>query len=447
MADEGAEEAERETVEILEQLCRQPSVSVDGRALEETADLVEALLAESGFETRQLRAEAGAPSVWGELRGRSDWTLLLYNHYDVQPADPIELWDSPPFEPTIRDGRLYARGAADNKAQIALRLATIRRLAGDLPVTIRWIIEGEEEMASPNFDALVASHVDLLRADACLWEGDSLLMDGTPELTLGVKGALAVRLDVELLSGDAHSGAAAVVPNSAWRLVELLATLRDPSGRVLLDGYYDSVLEPTPAQRRAVSEGSASVEDELRTAYGVAKFLDGAQGETLRERLSFAPTANIAGIHAGYSGPGIKTITPAQASAWLDFRLVPDQHPDAMLGLLRTHLDRRGFADVRITVVAKAEPAVTPLDDPFAARAIAVAERLAGRPASIVPIAAGTLPVVASLARHVGVPGLAAPDNAVYYGSAAHAPNENIRLADIAPAIRYLVALLDELGS
>jgi acetylornithine deacetylase/succinyl-diaminopimelate desuccinylase-like protein len=438
---------ERETIQLLDGLCRMPSVSAEGGALAETADFVESLLAESGFETRQLRAEAGPPAVWGELRGESDWTLLLYNHYDVQPVDPIELWDSPPFEPTIRDGKLFARGAADNKAQIALRIATIRALGDAPPVTIRWIIEGEEEVASPNFDELIRRHADLLRADGCLWEGGNFLPDGRPDIALGVKGVLGVRLDVELLSGDAHSGTAAVVPSAAWRIVEALGTLRDPAGRVLVDGFHEAVREPTEEQRRAVAEQSPTADDELRAAYGVVEFVDGVRGEVLRGRLTFAPTANIAGIHTGYGGPGVKTVLPARASAWLDFRLVPDQRADDVLELLRSHLDRRGFTDVEITTLANADPAATPLDDPFVARAVAVAERVAQSTASIEPIIAGSLPVVASLERHVGVPGLSAPDNATYYGCAAHAPNEHIRVEDIAPAVRYLVALLAELGS
>lgn len=438
---------ERETLLLLDRLCRLPSVSAEDDALAETADFVESLLAESGFETRQLRADAGPALVWGELRGRSDLTLLLYNHYDVQPVDPIELWDSPPFEPTIRDGKLFARGAADNKAEIALRLATIRALGDSLPVTIRWIIEGEEEVGSPNFDDIARRHQGLLQADGCLWEGSGITLDGRPEIALGVKGVLAIRLDIALLSGDAHSGIAAVVPSAPWRLVEALATLRTAAGRVLIDGFYDAVREPTDEQQRAVAEQSQTVEEELRAAYGVAEFIDGVDGELLRARLAFEPSANIAGIHAGYSGPGIKTVLPATASAWLDFRLVPDQQPDTVLELLRSHLDRHGFTEVHITTLAKAEPAATPPDTPLVLRAIAVAEDVTNKKASIYPIVAGSLPFAASLERHVGVPGLMAPDNPVYYGNAAHAPNQHIRLEDIAPAVRYFIALLAELGS
>ena len=414
--------------------------------LTETADFVQSLLTQSGFETRLLWADAGPPAVWGERRGESDWTLLLYNHYDVQPVDPIDLWDSPPFEPAIREGKLFARGAADNKAQIALRLATIRALGDSLPVTIRWIIEGEEEVASPNFDELIRRHADLLHADGCLLEGGGVSPEGRPTIALGVKGVLAVRLDVELLSGDAHSGTAAVVPSAAWRLVEVLATLRDRAGRVLVDGFHDAVREPTEEQRRAVAEQPETDEDDLRAAFGVVEFLDGVTGVEVRERLAFAPTANIAGIRAGYGGPGVKTVLPARASAWLDFRLVPNQRPDEALELLRAHLDRRGFSDVEITALAKADAATTSPDDPFVARVISVAEQVAKNKASIYPIIAGSLPVAASLERHVGVPALMAPDNAFYPGCAAHAPNEHIRLGDIAPAVRYFVALLVELG-
>jgi acetylornithine deacetylase/succinyl-diaminopimelate desuccinylase-like protein len=174
---------EQEALDLTRELCRKPSVSAEERALGETAELVETLLTATGFETRQLEVDGAPSAVYGELAGEGNATLLLYNHYDVQPVDPIELWESPPFEPTLRDGRLYARGAADNKAEIGVRLATIRALGearGAPPLTIRWIIEGEEEVASPHFDVIVEQNVELLQADGCLWEGSSLAMDGRP---------------------------------------------------------------------------------------------------------------------------------------------------------------------------------------------------------------------------------------------------------------------------
>jgi acetylornithine deacetylase/succinyl-diaminopimelate desuccinylase-like protein len=229
--------------------------------------------------------------------------------------------------------------------------------------------------------------------------------------------------------------------------LEALGTLRDPDGRVLVEGFEEAVRAPAEEELQAVDEGSAQLADEVRAAYGISDFIGGMDDEAFGRRLAFSPTVNIAGLHTGYGGPGMKTVLPAQASAWLDFRLVPEQRPDLALEQLRNHLDRRGFTDIRITLLARADPAKTPLDDPFSVRCVAVAEAVHGKPAWISPIIGGSLPFVASLRRHIGMPGLAVCDNATYYGNAAHAPNEHIRLEDVSPAIRYLAALLEELGT
>jgi acetylornithine deacetylase/succinyl-diaminopimelate desuccinylase-like protein len=449
MASVDVRSIEQEALDLTGELCRKPSVSAEEQALDETAELVESLLAETGFETRQLEVEGAPPAVYGELRGAGDPSLLLYNHYDVQPVDPIELWDSPPFEPTLRDGRLYARGACDNKAEIGVRLAVIRALreaGGTLPLTIRWIIEGEEEVASPHFDAIVEQNVELFRADGCLWEGSGLALDGRPEIALGFKGNLAVKLDVQSLSIDAHSGTAGVLPSAAWRLHAALGSIRGGDGSVRVPGFHDAVREPSARAREAVAQQGPSVEDELREFFGAEKFVDGLTGLALRERLTFSPTCNICGLHTGYGGPGIKTVLPAHASAWMDFRLVPDQRPGEVFELIRAHLDAEGFSDVALTFLASAEPAATSPEDEFASRVIDIAERVIGKPPSIFPLAPASLPIVASLERHVGVPGLSAPDNPVYGGSAAHAPNEHVRVEDFAPAIEFTIAVLEELG-
>ena len=442
---------EEDAVRILDLLCRQPSVSAEGRALEETAELVEELLAGEGFATRQLRADGGAPAVYGDQPGRSGFTLLLYNHYDVQPADPLELWDSPPFEPTQRDGKLFARGASDNKGELAVRLAAIRALRdedGGLPIGIRWIVEGEEEIGSTSFDGIVRQNAELLRADGALWEGGSArLPDGRPDVGLGAKGALAVRLDLTTLASDAHSALAAIAPSAAWRLVEALTSIRDRDGTVRIDGFYDAVLAPTDDERQAIAMASFSEEDELREMLGIDEFVEGLRGAELWERLSFRPTSNVAGVLTGYNGPGTKTVLPAEASAWMDFRLVPDQQPEEILELLRAHLDREGYEDVRITPLVTAKPAKTPLDDPFVRRVVSVAEALSGESASIVPLSPGTLPIIAPLQEHLAVPGLSAPGNPVYSGSRAHAPNEHIRLEDLEPALRFTYELLRDLGT
>src|SRR5487761_150486 len=191
---------------LLEQLCRQPSVTAQNYGTTEMAELMEWLLQATGFQTKRLTTEGAPPVIFGTLPGRSPYTILLYNHYDVQPAEPYELWETPPYEPTVRDGKLYARGSSDNKGEIAARLAAIRAwraVHGELPITLHWMIEGEEEIGSPHFGAIAETYADVLRADGCFWEGGSFSVDDRPILTLGTKGLLYVQLDVECLGGDA----------------------------------------------------------------------------------------------------------------------------------------------------------------------------------------------------------------------------------------------------
>lgn len=442
---------EQDALRILETLCRQPSVSAETRALDDTAALVEEFLVDAGFETRQLRTPGSPVAVYGEQHGRADYTLLLYNHYDVQPVEPLDLWESPPFEPTMRDGKLFARGTADNKGELAVRLAVIRALrghGGELPIRIRWIVEGEEEVLSPHFDDLVRVNADLVRADACLWEGaPACLPDGRPCIGLGFKGALSVRLDVRLMKSDAHSALAAVAPSATWRLIDALASLRNRDNQVLIPGFADPVRAPSGGELQAIAEQSDSMEEEARATFGIGATLDDVTGAAYRERISFAPTANVAGIHGGYGGPGMKTILVSEATAWLDFRLVPDQHPDQILDLLQSHLEREGFNDIDVSVLGSAEAAGTPIEHPFVQRVARVAEESSGKPASILPRAGGSLPIIASLHRHLSVPGVSAPGNPFYYGARVHAPNEHVKLDDIGQAVRFTYALFQDLAS
>jgi acetylornithine deacetylase/succinyl-diaminopimelate desuccinylase-like protein len=438
-----------EAVRLTEQLCRLPSVSAERSGLQETASEVEGLLAESGFSARQLLVDGAAPAVYGDLPGRSPYTLLLYNHYDVQPADPLELWESPPFSPTIRDGRLFARGASDNKGQIATRLAVIRALRdeqGELPIGIRWVIEGEEEMGSTNFAEIARQHAQLLRADAAFWEGSATDTGGRPEIAIGFKGVLAFRLDVETMSGDAHSGSAGVLPSASVRLVDAINAIRATDGTISVPGFSDAAQPPTDQTRAALDDFGDTLEAELRDAYGVKRFADGLTGEPFRRRLAFEPSFNIAGISTGYRGPGMKTVTPSKASAWFDFRLVPEQRCDDVLAALRTRLEDAGFGDVELTVLARGEPIMTAIDSPLVSQVAAITERVEGIAPLINPMVPGSLPLLTALRDHVGVPGLSAPDNPIYGGCNVHAPNEHIRIDDIARTIRYTRALFESLG-
>lgn len=433
---------------LLEQLCRQPSVAAQHLGMESMADLVEQLLRDTGFQTQRLEVPDAPPVIYGELRGHSSYTLLLYNHYDVQPAEPLELWESPPFAPTVRDGKLYARGVSDNKGEIASRLAAIRALRAtgkEFPITLRWIIEGEEEIGSPHFEAIAQKYAEQLKADGCLWEGAGIDESGRPELSLGTKGMLYVQLEVQKIGIDAHSGSAAILPSAAWRLVEALATLRTPQGRVLIPGFYDRVKAPTPAQFNALAHQTSS-EEQLKKVYGIEHFLDNLSGEALSRHASFSPTCNIAGLLSGYIGEGIKTVLPAKAMAKMDFRLVPDQDPVDIAKKLRTHLLKQGYDDIKVSVLGSAEPVVTPSEDPFVRKITTIAEAFTGKPSSVTPMIIGTLPLLGSLRRHVGLPGLAAPGNVTYWGCGAHAPNENIRLADLQRAVRYNCYMFANMG-
>ena len=433
---------------LLERLCRQPSIAAQNLGIAEMAALVESLLQETGFQTQRLLAQGAPPVVYGELRGRSNYTILLYNHYDVQPAEPFDLWHSPPFEPTVRDGKLFARGASDNKGEIAARLMAIRALRaiyGELPVTLRWMIEGEEEIGSPHFAAIAETYSSLLQAGGCLWEGSSFDTTGRPELDLGTKGLLYVQLDVQGTGIDTHSGAAPMLPSAAWRLVQALATLRTPDGQVRIPGFYDSVRQPTE-EELAVLTDQTDTDAEMREAFQVEQFADGLTGAALRIRQAFTPTCNIAGLVSGYTGEGSKTVLPARAMAKIDFRLVPDQDPQDILVKLRDHLATEGYSDIHITVFGKAEPVVTPLNDPFVQRMAKIAQAYNGKRPTITPIVGGTLPLLGALRRYVGLPGLSAPGNPTYWANGAHAPNEHIRLADLDEAVRYNCYMFQALG-
>jgi len=437
-----------EPQEILETLVRFPSVAAQNRAMQETANLVQELLQDAGFDTRQINIEGAPPYIFGEQRGKSPFTILLYNHYDVQPEDPLGLWESPPFEPTIKDGNLYARGSCDNKGEIASRLAAIRALRvvyGELPITIRWIIEGEEEIGSPHFETLAKEYTELLKADVGFWEGRSFDNEDRPVMALGRKGMLYVEYQVEVMKRDAHSGAAPSLPSAAWRLVQALNTIREPDGHVLIPGFYDAVRQPTPAELEAIANRT-DTDDVMLEAYGITAFNNGLRGEALRQYQAFTPTANIAGIVSGYTEPGVKTVLPAQAKAKMDFRLVPHQDPDDIYSKLVTHLKNKGFEDIQVTKLGGAYPVVIPVEHPIVQRLVKIVAKFSGKEPSISPLEGGTQPLLGSMERYVGTPGLSTPGNPSYWGSGAHAPNEHIRLNDLEKAVRYNIFMFQELG-
>jgi acetylornithine deacetylase/succinyl-diaminopimelate desuccinylase-like protein len=430
----------------LSRLVAQPSVSAQNWGLNECADLVADMLHARGFDV-QIMPTDGAPVVFGERSGRSDKTLLIYNHYDVQPPEPLDLWDNPPFEPSLRDGKLYGRGVADDKGPIVSRLLAIDALLeqdGELPCNIKFIIEGEEETSSVHLHDFVEHNQELLAADACIWEFGGVDHRETPMQYLGLRGICYVELSVETAKVDTHSGTGgSIFPNAAWRLVWALRSLKGSDGRIRIPGFYDLVKQPSPRDRQYMA-ALPEVAAEFKERFGVKYFLKGLTGGVdLRIAGVFEPTCTICGLTSGYQGPGSKTVLPARASAKVDFRLVPDQHPLEILDQLRIHLDNQGFDDVQIEYLGGEPPARTDPDDPFVKLVVETAEPVYGAPMQIVPMVGGSGPsylfvYLLKLPVVTAGPG--------YPGSLAHAPNENLRLDLYLKHAKHVVRILKAFG-
>ncbi len=419
------------------------SISAYGASLEACAELVARMLAARGFAT-EILPSGGQPVVFAERAGSSDRTLLIYNHYDVQPPEPLELWTSPPFEATRRDGRVFGRGVSDDKGHFTARLLALDAwlaVAGDLPCRIKFVIEGEEEVGSVHLPAFVKRERARLAADACLWEFGGVDHRDVPMLYAGLRGICYVELSVRTAKLDVHSGVGgSIFPNAAWRLTWALATLKGRDERIRIPGYYDSVVPPTPLDRELMA-ALPDVAEDYRSRYGVANFLRGIEGGAeLRIAEVFEPTCTICGLTSGYQGPGSKTVLPAQASAKVDFRLVPDQTPAQVLELLRRHLDAEGFPDVEIAWLGGGPAGRTAPDHPFLKMVAETARPVYGMPMQIVPMIGGSGPNHAFI-HELGVPvataGLGHPD------TRAHAPDENLRIDLYLKHAKHVVRMLE----
>ncbi len=428
----------------LGRLVAQPSISAQKLGLNECAALVADMLRARGFDAK-IYPTAGSPVVLAERRGKSDKTLLIYNHYDVQPPEPLELWETPPFEPSLRDGKMYGRGISDDKGHIVSRLFAIDALLdaeGELPCNIKFIIEGEEETASVNLAKFIHENISLLKADACMWEFGGVDHTDTPMQYLGLRGIQYVELSVDLLSTDVHSGlGGSIFPNAAWRLVWALSTLKGPDERILIPGFYDGI-QPPSARDRELMSALPDPADEYKSRYGVPYFIKGLTGGTdLKIEEVFTPTCTICGLTSGYQGPGSKTVLPARASAKVDFRLVPNMEPADILKKLRAHLDTGGFTDVQITDLGGDAPARTDPDDPFIQLVANTAKDVYGVPMTLVPMVGGSgpsHPFVHELGLPVATGGLGYPD------TRAHAPNENIRVDLYLKHARHMARVISE---
>jgi len=435
-----------ESLAELMTYCAQPSVAASGEGIPACAELTGAMLRRRGFEV-ELIETGGSPVVYGYRPGRSEKTLLFYNHYDVQPPDPLDLWVSPPFEPEIRDSKMYARGVSDDKGHVVSRLFALDALLaedGELPCGVKFLIEGEEEISSPHLGPVIRENLEKFAADACIWEFGGVNHEESPGLTLGMRGICYVELSVETASQDAHSGlGGSIFPNAAWRLVWALRSIKGSDGRVQIPGFYDNIRPPTGRDRAMLAALPPRIDD-LRGRYGVKSFLGGTEHELeLRIKEVFEPSATICGLDAGYQGKGSKTVLPHRASAKMDFRLVPDQRPEDIFEKLRRHLDAEGFEDVHLHYHGGTTPARSDPDDPFFKLVVDAAEPIYGKPVVVEPIIGGSGPssfFIHDLGLPVATSGVGHP------GTQAHAPNENLRIDLYLKGARHAANILKAFG-
>ncbi len=423
---------------------RQPSISAHGLGIAETAEHIAGVMAPLGL-TPRIVPTAGWPMVLG---GRNDQpgapTVLLYGHYDVQPPDPLDAWVSPPFEPTIRDGRIYARGVGDNKGQhFAQILGVEATLAcrGALPCNVKVLLEGEEEIGSPRMPDFVRDHRAELGADLVVTSDGPVDENGLPVLRFGVRGVLSFELRAHGANRDLHSGNwGGVAPNPLWTLIHLLGTMKNDRGEVTIDGFYDAVEPQTPLEREALAALPVDLDATMRSL-DVAQ-LDAPADRGFYERLSAWPTFTINGLHGGYGGPGSKTVLPHEAFAKCDMRLVEAQTAADIFARVEAHV-RRHAPEVEVLWQGAMDPSRTPLESPYTAPLRAAITAAQGAP-QLVPAMGGSLPDYV-FTKTLGLPAFQIPyANA---DEANHAPNENLEVERFFNGIKTGAALLAHLGA
>ena len=430
-------------VEMLKDFAAQPSVAARGQGIRECSVLAGKLLADLGAEPKTYDIGEGSPVVAGEIKSRSNpgKTILFYNHYDVQPPEPLDLWESPPFQPTIRDGRLYGRGVADDKGELVGRVSLVRAFLearGDVPCNFKFLFEGEEEIGSIHLHEYLKRYPDIFKADSVIWEFGGVDARERPNVVLGVKGIFYVQLSAKVATRDAHSSLGAVVENPAWRLVAALDSIKKRD-RILIPGWYDDVRPLTPEEKALVKQqpyDAPSVKKDL----GIREFIGGMGVQEAKLAHVGKPTCTICGLYSGYTGPGSKTVLPSEAFAKIDFRLVPDQDPDDLHRKLVKHLARQGFSDVKVTYSDGEKAKRTPHNAPIARAARhAAAEVYSTRPVVTVS-SAGTGPMYLFEAPCVAIGGGSA-------FSHAHAPNENLRLDLFVRGMKWVATTVDRFAA
>jgi acetylornithine deacetylase/succinyl-diaminopimelate desuccinylase-like protein len=401
-----------------------------------------------GLENVRLEETPGHPIVYGEWLGAEGApTILFYGHYDVQPVDPVNLWTSPPFEATIRDGEIYARGSADDKGQVFMHFKAVEahmKQHGRLPVNMKFLIEGEEEVGSANLDNFISAHKDLLKADVVVISDSPMFDRGIPSICYGLRGLAYFQIDVRGTKSDLHSGSfGGAVANPGMVLAQMLAQMKDRSGRIKVPGFYDDVVELRPEERSEFSRLPFN-ERKYRQDLGAPK-LFGETGYTTLERVWARPTFEVNGLLAGFTGEGAKTVIPAVAMAKVSMRLVPNQDPGKIAKLFEGYLEKvaPSSVEVKLTRMHGGKPWMTAFDNPFVQAAGRAIEKGFGqRP--VFNREGGSIPVVATFQEELGLPcvlfGVGLPDEN------AHAPDEKLDLGNFHNGIIASAFLYQEIG-
>jgi acetylornithine deacetylase/succinyl-diaminopimelate desuccinylase-like protein len=401
-----------------------------------------------GLQNVRLIDTPGNPVVYGDWLGAPGApTILFYGHYDVQPVDPLELWESPPFTATIRDGEIYARGSADDKGQVFMHFKAIEahlKQNGKLPVNMKIILEGEEEVGSVNLDNFIRDHKSDLGADVVVISDSPMFARGIPSICYGLRGLVYFQIDLRGSSTDLHSGSfGGAVANPAFVLSQMLSQMKDRGGRIKIPGFYDDVVPLQEEERKAWASLPFN-EKKFKKDFGIPK-VTGETGYTTLERTWARPTFEINGLLSGFTGEGAKTVLPAVAMAKVSMRLVPNQHPDKIAELFEAHVTdiAPGTVQLKITRMHGGKPWMTSYDNPFVQAAGRAIEKGFGRK-PVFTREGGSIPVVSTFQEELGLPsvlfGVGLPDEN------AHAPNEKLDVANFHGGIISSAILYEEIA-
>ena len=432
----------------LQILIRQPSVSTKNEGIEKCATLVQKLLKKSGVKSEILRLKNGvAPIVYGEIKSKQNpkKTLMFYNHYDVQPAEPFDLWDDPPFSGTRKGNKIFGRGATDDKGELITRIKAVEaclKTTGDVPCNIKFVIEGEEETGSAHIEEYLKKYKKKFSCDGVIWEFGYVDAKNRPIIGLGMKGLLFVELSVKESIRDAHSSLAVLIKNPAWRLIEAINTLRNSDGKVLIKGWYDEASSFSKNDLKIIKNEPFD-ENVFKKEFGIKSFVGNKKDMDAKKALVGGATCNIAGFVSGYTGDGAKTILPGSALVKIDFRLIPKMDPKKQVLRLKNHLTSKGFLDVGIKVYHGEAAARTNSSHPFVSQVKDAADKSFGK--SILNVSnAGTGPMYPFI-EILNAPCISV--GSTYMFSRIHSPNEFARIDLLKKTTKCMCEIMNNFGN